>query len=582
MRLALLAMLGIASTSEAEILEPRTLWSFQTEGPIRGSAVVGGDSVYFGSADGCLYAVSKGDGRLRWKFQTGGPIAGAPALAGDTVVVSGRGDQVYALNVADGRVLWSFRMMPLLATPTEWNYFTAAPVIDGSQVLVASGDGRLYALELVSGKPLWSFVTADSLRAAPLVDGGTIYQPSGDDHLYALSAANGKLLWKYATAGVGYDLSKGFIRSDIFTRPSLQDGLLVFGSRDANVYAIDVSTRRKKWSFAYDSTWAMSSTVDAGTVYVGWSTNNRVNALDLATGTKKWEFDAGSHTYTAALIHGSHVYWGSANGRLYKLDKSSGALSWKYEVGSEIYSSPVREGDILYFGADDGRLRAVGEGGARPARAFYLPANVPANIASFVIDPALAPFMAERGYERLDSQATLAAWLHARLADARPSVLVFGFAQIPAAVIGEDPATGPLRGYLEGGGKVVWPWGIPNKVTFDEKGAFVAYDPKVAATLLDIEFVDFEDSGNYYNRATQDGRNWGLPAWLKATFASVKPASGIVPLAIDEYGRVSVFLKTFHARPGSGWITFSPKGFNVPVTAEELAMFERVASYGLR
>jgi outer membrane protein assembly factor BamB len=413
------------------------------------------------------------------------------------------------------------------------------------------------------------------------VSGGVIYLPSGDDHVYALSAANGKLLWKYATAGVGYDLSKGFIRSDIFTRPALQDGLLVFGSRDANVYAVDVSTRQKKWSFAYDSTWAMSATVDAGTVYVGWSTNNRINALDLATGAKKWEFDAGSHTYTTALIHGPDSYWGSANGKLYKLDKSTGTLGWAYEVGSEIYSSPIRDGDTLYFGADDGRMRAVAERES-PARAFYLPAKVPENIAGFVIDPALAPFMLDRGYQRLDSPAALAAWLATRRTDGKPSVLVFGFAQIPAAVVGADPGVGPLRGYLDGGGKVVWPWGIPNKVTFDEKGGFVAYDPKIAARLLDIEFVDFEDSGNYYSRATQDGRNWGLSAWLKATFASLKTTSGVVPLAMDEYGRVSVFLKTFHSRPGSGWITFSPKGFNVPITSEELAMLERVASYGLR
>jgi outer membrane protein assembly factor BamB len=582
LRLALLALLVIAPGAGAEILQPRTLWSFQAEGPIRGSAAIGGDSLYFGSADGFIYAVNKADGRLRWKFQTGGPIAGAPALAGNTVIVSGRAERVFALDAADGRPRWSFEMQPDLPTPTEWNYFTAPPVVDGKQVLVASGDGRLYSLDIASGTQLWSFGTADSLRAAPLVSGGVVYQPSGDDHVYALSAADGKLLWKYATAGVGYDLSKGFIRSDIFTRPTLQGGLLVFGSRDANVYAIDVATRQKTWSFAYDSTWAMSSTVDSGTVYVGWSTNNRINALDLATGEKKWEFDAGAHTYTTALIHGAHSYWGSANGRLYKLDKSTGALGWAYEVGSEIYSSPVGDGDTLYFGADDGRLRAVGEGGPAPARAFYLPAKVPDNIAGFVLDPALPAFMLSRGYEQIDSPAALASWLAARRADGKPSVLVFGFAQIPAAVVGSDPAAGPLREYLNGGGKVVWPWGIPNKVTFDEQGTFLAYDPKVAARLLDIEFVDFEDSGNYYSRATQEGRNWGLPAWLKATFASVKTAQGIVPLATDEYGRVSVFLKTFHARPGSGWITFSPKGFNVPITAEELAMLERVASYGLR
>jgi outer membrane protein assembly factor BamB len=222
------------SHAAAEIVHPRIKWAFQTEGPIRGSAIIAKDTLYFGSADGFVYAVDKA-GRLRWKFQTGGPIAGAPVVSGATVIVAGRSDTVYAVNVADGSKRWSFRMQPTLPTPTEWNYFTAPPVVHGKQVLVPSGDGHLYCLDIDTGARRWSFRTGDSLRAAPLVGGDTIYQPSGDDHVYALSAVDGALRWKFATAGVGYDLSKGFIRSDIFTRPSVADGLLVFGSRDGNV-----------------------------------------------------------------------------------------------------------------------------------------------------------------------------------------------------------------------------------------------------------------------------------------------------------------------------------------------------------
>lgn len=517
-RLFLLIALFTASAAGGDIAHPRIKWAFQTEGFIRGAAVLAGDAIYFGSADGFLYAVSKIDGQLRWKFQTGGAIAGAPAVAGSTVIVAGRSDTVYALAVADGSVRWAFKVQPVLPTPTEWNYFTAPPVVGGDRVLVPAGDGRLYALDLATGGQRWAFETGDSLRAAPLVVGGTIYQPSGDDHVYALTAADGKLLWKFATAGVGYDLSQGFIRSDIFTRPSLHDGLLVFGSRDANVYAVDIATQEKKWTFAYDSTWAMSTTVDEGTVYVGWSTNKKINALDLATGAKKWEFDAGAHTYTTALVVGDDTYWGSANGEVHKLDKRTGALKWSYAVGSDIYSSLIHDEGTLYFGTDDGRLLAVTEGAATVHKAVYLPANIPAAIGGFTIDPALAPYLVERGYQLIDSAGTLADWLAARTAEGAPSVVVFGFAQIPPAVVGENPAGGPMRAYLESGGKVVWPWGIPNQVTFDEQGKFLAYDPSVAARLLELEFLGFQDSGNYFSRATQAGRNWGMPVWLKTGF----------------------------------------------------------------
>ncbi len=577
----LTAVDGAAAASAADITHPRVKWAVQTEGPIRGAAVVAGDALCFGSADGFLYVVDRADGRLRWKFQTGGAIAGAPAVAGAMIVVAGRSDIVHALDMADGALRWTFRMQPALSTPTEWNFFTAAPIVDGGQVLVPSGDGHLYALDLATGKLRWSFKTGDSLRAAPLVADGVIYQPSGDDHVYALAAADGALRWKFATAGVGYDLSQGFIRSDIFTRPSLQDGILVFGSRDANVYALDAAMGEKKWTFAYDSTWAMSTTVDAGVVYAGWSTNNKVNALDLATGAQKWEFNAGSHTYTTALVTGESVYWASAGGKLHQLDKRTGALRWSYDTGGDLYSSPVHADGTIYLGTDDGRMLAVGEGQAEAHKAVYLPAAVPTGLRGFVIDETLAPWLVARGYRLLDSAAALADWLAARTADGAPSVVVFGYGLIPPAVVGDEPATGTLRRYLEAGGKVVWTWGLPNKVTFDDEGKFLAYDPTVGTRLLGLEFLDFQDSGNYHARATQAGRNWGLPSWLKATFALLKPGNDVTALAVDEYGRTSVFVKTFHPRPGSGWVTYSPKGYGVPIREAELLALERVASYGL-
>jgi outer membrane protein assembly factor BamB len=571
----------LAVDAGAEIVHPRISWTFQSEGPIRGSPIIADDALYFGSADGFVYSVEKSSGRLRWKFQTGGSIAGAPAISGTTLIVAGRGEIAHALDTGDGSPRWSFRMQPTLATPTEWNYFTAPPVISGDQVFLPSGDGHLYCLDLATGSMRWSFRTGDSLRAAPLVADGIVYQPSGDDHVYALSAVDGRLIWKFATAGVGYDLSKGFIRSDIFTRPSLENGLLVIGSRDGNVYAIDAGSGAAKWTFSHGSTWAMSTAVDAGTVYAGWSTNNKLNALDLSTGAKKWEFDAGAHTYTKAVVAGDTVYWGSADGKVRAFDKHSGIARWTYPVGSDVYSSPVHENGTLYFGVDDGRLIAVAEGGAAVHKALYLPAEVPSAIRGFIVDPGVEPYLTQRGYQRLDSPDALARWLAARMKSEARSVVVFGFAQIPPDVIGADPSRGPLRRYLESGGKVVWPWGLPNKVTFTTRGEFAAYDPGVATRLLGLEFLEFEDSGNYFSRATQAGRNWGLPAWLKTTFASLENDRQVTVLATDELGRTSAFVKSFHSRPGSGWVTFRPSGFNVPITETELESLERVATYTL-
>ncbi|HEU4601850.1 MAG TPA: PQQ-binding-like beta-propeller repeat protein [Steroidobacteraceae bacterium] len=267
--LALVWALASSTSWSLQISHPHIKWAVQTNGPIRGAPTVTRDAIYVGSADGFVYAVKK-SGDLIWKFDTGAAIAGAPAVTDELVIVAGRSRKVYALDRQHGSVRWSFEMQPTLPTATEWNFYTASPVVDAEQVLVPSGDGALYALEHASGKLRWKFQTGDSLRAAPLVADGTIYQPSGDDYVYALSR-DGKLRWKFETEGTKYDLSQGFIRSDIFSKPALEDKTLVFASRDANVYAVDIETHQLRWKFAYDTTWAMSSTVDDGTVFVGWS-----------------------------------------------------------------------------------------------------------------------------------------------------------------------------------------------------------------------------------------------------------------------------------------------------------------------
>jgi outer membrane protein assembly factor BamB len=586
--IACVSVVGLAVDADAsadvsaDISSPRVKWSFQSEGPIRGSAVIAGDSIYFGSADGNVYALAKATGELRWKVATGGAIAGAPAIADSTVIVSGRNAMVHALDASRGTVRWTFEMQRVEPASIEWTYFTAAPVIDGDQVLVPSLDGRLYALDLASGTQRWHVATGDSLYASPLVADGTVYQPSGDDHLYALSRTDGKVLWRFATEGVNHDLSRGFTRSDIFTQPKLQDGLLVIGSRDANVYAIDIKQHSQRWKFAYDSTWAMSTNVHDDTVFVGWSTNNKINALDLLTGAQKWEFDAGAHTYTRALPVRDSVYFGSGNGLVHKLAAADGKLQWKYSVGSAIYSSLIHDGGVLYFGADDGRMIALTQSEGAPRKAVYQPAQIPDGIRGFLVDAAITPFLVEQGYTLLDSPQALTQWIGAQTSQPAPSVIVFAFAQIPRSAMGADPSSGPLRKYLESGGKVMWLWGVPNKYEFDEHGKFVANDPSVAAQLLDVEFLAFEDSGNYFNKPTQTGRNWGMPAWLTTTFASLKNADGVTALAHDEFGRVGPFLKSFHPRVGSGWVSFGPTGFGTPITQRELHTLERIASYAMQ
>ena len=561
------------------ITYPKIKWAFKTQGPVRASSVISDGSIYFGSTDGFLYALNKEDGSLLWKLQTRGAITASPAVAGTSVFIVSRDHYLYSINKYSGKLNWKFKTgQELPAAYGGWDYFMATPLVKENHVLLGAGDGCVYFLNVNDGKLVWKFKTKGRIRATPLIDKQVVYQPSNDGFLYALNLQNGKLLWKFATKGVGYNSKDfGFDRISIFAQPVIKNNLLILASRDGNVYAIDIKSRHEKWTFNYGTTWAMGIAVSEDILLVNWSTNNFTCAIDLYTGKERWKFECGAHNYTTPLIIDSTMYIGSADGKVYGLNKSTGEKEWDYVVGKEVYSSLKCDSNTLYFGSDNGYFYALGEG--QPVyKAVFEPPHPEGNLKYYIADSLLSPYLVNKGFQQLDS-AGLYQFISARIADGKPSVIVFSLFLIPKNIIGNDPAKGMIRQYLNNGGKIVWLGDPPNNFAPDDSGN-VRPDASAGEALLGVHFIRSDDSGNFFSRSTQEGMNMGLPEWLTTTAAPVE-AKNVIPLAYDEYGRVSAWIKKFNSRPGSGWVSCRSWSWNVPIKREDLNLIDHLATYGL-
>lgn len=579
--LYILISLQIAAQLHAQELVPRGKWRFQTDGTIRAGAVLDGNDLIFGNSAGTVYSIDKGMGKLNWQFKTNGAIVASPAVSESMVIVVSRDDYVYGLDKSSGKLSWKFKMGPMVeAINTGWKYFTAAPVIKDNYVYVGSGDSYLYAVKLKNGKPVWKFKTNGRIRATPLIHNNTIYQPSNDGHVYALNALNGQLKWEFATMGAAIDPSQfPFDRKSIYDQPDIKNGLLVFGSRDGHVYGVNLETHEAEWTFSYGSTWAMSSTLDESTAYIGWSTNNLSCAIDLASGEKKWEFKSKSHVYTSPLLHANAVYIGSADGYVYKLDRETGTMIWSYDIGSEVYSSLVEDSGSLYFGSDDGAFYALEEA-PKAHMMVYQPDSITGNEQYLVFeDGQLAPYLVAKGFGQLNKQE-LIQFVKNRAQDEEPSVIVFAHPVIPQELITPKADEGPLRKYLETGGKVVWMGDVPNFYQTDEYDNFKR-DPTAGSLLIDVNFTVPTEGGNYMSKASQEGRNWGLPSWFKSTASTVEASGDIVSLAYDEFGRISAWYKSFHPRTASGFVSCRTWAWSVPIRDSQMEMVYKVAIYGL-
>jgi len=576
---AAMTILTQDTLADTGILNPGVKWKFKTHGALRGQPLVINDVVVFGSADGRLYCLDKGNGTQKWSVLTGGPINSSPVSGGSLIYFVSDDQQVYAADISTGAIKWKFQLNSLKPSYWEWDYFTAAPVFADETLWVGSGDGALYCLDAANGKQRWKFVTTGRVRAAPAVTQKVVYVPSNDGFVYALDRTSGKLLWKFTTDGAGYDSRKfGWDRNSIYAPPIVTDSMMIIASRDGKTYGVDLLTQQQRWSVTYGPTWAMSTSVKDETVYIGWSDNNLITAINLRSGKEKWKFKAGSMVYSKALLTDHEVIFGSADEKLYCLNSLDGSGRWEYKLGGPVYSSPVIDDGVVFVGSDDGCLYAIHEK-KKPRKAVFQPiVNDPGMNQAFLADPAITPYLRRNGFLQLDS-TSIQAFMQERIADGIPSVIVFAFEQLPSALIGIEPEKGLLRQYLNGGGKVLWFGNIPSLYTFGRDGKPVM-DITRGERMLGVKFSRPEESGNYYSKTTQAGLNVGLPEWKMFTYANVEN-SGIAPLAIDGFGRTTAWTKSYNERPGAGFFSCRTWGWYSPIHDEDLQIILEIANYGL-
>ena len=318
-------------------------WTFATSAGIYGGPAIAGDgTVYVGSMDGSLYAVTAAgtmkwvqplgspidpsspaigtdgvvyvastdsklhavgpDGTEQWALATGGPSDESPVIADDgTIFVST--NMIYAVH-PDGTV---GQMIPLQAGPS---FLAIAP--DGT-LLDAAGDNRLHAVAR-DGTEKWSFAPKGIIGSAPTIDssGNVILGTTGgaDSNFIESVAADGHVRWAFSL-GVGEISSETSVAIG-------SDGTVLFGASDGHLYSVD-ENGGQRWvaSIAMGPSSAPAVASD-GTIYV--ATFDHVFRAFAPTGAPLWTVPlGGGATSSPAIGADGTVYVGCDDGKLYAI-----------------------------------------------------------------------------------------------------------------------------------------------------------------------------------------------------------------------------------------------------------------------
>jgi eukaryotic-like serine/threonine-protein kinase len=347
-------------------------WRFATQGRVTSSPAVVDGTVYIGSYDGNFYALDARNGKQRWVFATGGerrfsarhlhgaePAAevmpdpfdvflSSPAVSGQTVYFGSGDGNVYALQAHSGALRWKFH---------TGNVVHASPALADGSVYVGSWDSFFYALDATTGQERWRFKTGEDARisnqvgiqSSAVIADGTVYFGCRDSHLYALDAKTGAQRWAFDNKG-----------SWVISSPSVRDGTVYFATSDsAMVRALDARTGALLFELSFNHWPFFSSPALAGDyLYIG-SHAGKLIAVDLKDRKTAWSFATeGASSNAAALTRAD----GSPNYKAAYTDSFYDALiigvDRMMSVGA-VLSSPVVDGDTLYFGSWDGQLYAL-------------------------------------------------------------------------------------------------------------------------------------------------------------------------------------------------------------------------------
>lgn len=302
-------------------------WKFSTTSAIYSSPVIDGNNIYFGSNDSCLYALDKSTGEKKWLYKTKGTIKSKPCIFKGSVIFNSTDGLIYALDKENGTFKWHFKTRGE-KTYDMWDYYLSSPVVFEDIVYAGSGDHCIYALESATGKLVWKYETRDIVHASPVIADKKVMIGSFDGYFYALDYKTGKLAWKFNTIGDAY-----FPKGEVANAAARYKNAIIFGSRDYNIYALDINSGTGLWNMKEKGSWIVATpAILNDAIYFGTSDSHRFYCMDATNGDIKWTLPLNMRVYGTAATHGDKVFFGCFNGKLYGANQQSGKIEFTYQT----------------------------------------------------------------------------------------------------------------------------------------------------------------------------------------------------------------------------------------------------------
>jgi|GEM_PF-6412494 len=297
---------------------PTVDWRHGVGSGVTTDPVVDADSMYVGTDDGRVYALSRSDGSVRWDNNY--PRMQGLAVEGDTLYVSA--DRLYALNVANGNRRWRYSISGRPTTP---------PVVHNGTAYVASDEPRLYAVS--GGERKWRTLTMTGYIPTPAVTDDAVYMGHGRG-LSRLYLSGGAQEWQYITGGQATGA------------PTVRDGRVITPFVGGLVSEVNASDKADRIEMQLDQGSQASTAVTESAIYAT-TTGAKLYKLNREEGEVTWSVDLGNPSYSPPAVSGDYVY-AADNANVQAFSREESDSVWAWEIGEAVRGGVAPVDGTLY------------------------------------------------------------------------------------------------------------------------------------------------------------------------------------------------------------------------------------------
>jgi outer membrane protein assembly factor BamB len=331
---------GVAQDKLPDKLEK--IWEFTAKDGVECAAAIVAGVVYVGCYDQFLYALDLATGKEKWRYK-GAPFKAPPSVFRGSVYIGDTDGVFHCIDAATG--------------VKKWTYDTGAEITSGANfagdtVLFGAGDEMLYCLQ--DGKEKWKFkVPGGPVMGSPAIVGKRTFAAGCDSNLHVIDLDTGK------EAAKPLELN-GQIGSSV----AVVGDRLYVGTMGNQVLAISWNIAEPKIDWAFEAAqkpqpYYSSAAVTNDVVVIG-SRDRLVHALDRNTGAEIWNFTTRGRVDSSPVVADARIYVGSVDGNLYVLDLAKGAELQKFRLGGQITAAPAVSNGRLVIANQEGLIVCLG------------------------------------------------------------------------------------------------------------------------------------------------------------------------------------------------------------------------------